>query len=236
MSAQVTQEMQRLQDELVVLGGSVENAILCLLGSLERHGAECTAELSANCRRIAQKRFLIEAGTLSLLTFPALSQDALRKAVATMEVAGELDRVADGASRLVEACRHRSGDFSPDQIDGLHRMTTGLLTLLHRALVAFARWDADLARATIVAASDLGAVYEQARRELFDATARRPEAPVRAAYLANAAYGLKRAADRVAGCCDWIVFAADGSLEPAHRGDEFQTLEELHLQPEPVGV
>ena len=41
----------------------------------------------------------------------------------------------------------------------------------------------------------------------------RPRVVSQAIYLSRAAYNLKRAAERVTGICEWVVFTIVGSLE-----------------------
>jgi phosphate uptake regulator len=54
--------------------------------------------------------------------------------------------------------------------------------------------------------------YRQVYQELLVEMNSRPRTANQAIYLSRAAYHLKRAADRVTGICEWVMFIVTGTM------------------------
>ena len=87
-------ELQRLQDEMLVLGSMVESAITESVDVLKRHDLAGSQHLIVLRQRIKKKRFAIEMDCVSLIiTLQSLDGD-LRAVTSVLEIATELERVA----------------------------------------------------------------------------------------------------------------------------------------------
>jgi phosphate uptake regulator len=58
----------------------------------------------------------------------------------------------------------------------------------------------------------VNALYGQAYGELLEVMKSNPRIANQAIYLSRAAYNLKRAAERVAGICDWVSYFITGTM------------------------
>jgi phosphate uptake regulator len=65
---------------------------------------------------------------------------------------------------------------------------------------------------------EVNVLYEQAYQELLTVMQSKPRIANQALYLSRAAYNLKRAAERVTGVCEWVIFSLTGNMGRAAEG------------------
>lgn len=205
-------ELQRLQDEILVLGSMVETAITELVEALKRRDLEKSRELIAGDLQINEKRFAIELECLTLIATQQPMAGDLRTIAGVLEIATELERIGDYAKGIAKInIMMGEGPLLKPLVD-IPRMAAKALDMLHRALGAFVRQDVDLARAIPTEDDEVDALYNQIYRELLTFIMNDPRTIDRANYLLWAAHNLERAADRVTNICERVVFTVTGEM------------------------
>ena len=205
-------ELQRLQDEILVLGSMVETAITESVEALKRRDLEKSRELIAGDLQINEKRFAIELECLTLIATQQPMAGDLRTIAGVLEIATELERIGDYAKGIAKInIMLGEGPLLKPLVD-IPRMATKALDMLHRALGAFVRQDVDLARAIPTEDDEVDALYNQIYRELLTFIMNDPRTIDRANYLLWVAHNLERAADRVTNICERVVFTVTGEM------------------------
>ncbi len=205
-------ELQQLQDEVLVLGSMVENAIVESVDVLKRQDLEAAQRLVAADRLVNQKRFAIESDTLILIATQQPMAGDLRALAAVLEIAGELERMGDYAKGIATiTLMIGKQPFIKPLID-IPRMAEKARDMLHRALDAFARRDVALARAIPAEDDEVDALYNQVYRELMTYVLADPRHIDQANHLLWAAHNLERTADRVTNICERVVFTVTGEM------------------------
>jgi len=205
-------ELQRLQDEILVLGSMVETAITESVEALKRRDLEKSRELIAGDLQINEKRFAIELECLTLIATQQPMAGDLRTIAGVLEIATELERIGDYAKGIAKInIMMGEGPLLKPLVD-IPRMAAKALDMLHRALGAFVRQDVDLARAIPTEDDEVDALYNQIYRELLTFIMNDPRTIDRANYLLWAAHNLERAADRVTNICERVVFTVTGEM------------------------
>ena len=95
-------ELQRLQDEMLVLGSMVENAIIESVESLKRRDLEGARRLIAEDRVLNKKRFAIEDEALVLIATQQPMAGDLRTIAAVLAIISELERIGDYAKGYLQ--------------------------------------------------------------------------------------------------------------------------------------
>ena len=95
-------ELQRLLDEVLVLGSMVENAITESVSTLKRRDMEASRRLIADDKLINQKRFSIERDALVLIATQQPMASDLRTLAAVLEISTELERMGDYAKGIAK--------------------------------------------------------------------------------------------------------------------------------------
>jgi phosphate transport system protein len=206
-------ELQRLQDEVLVLGSMVEEAIIKSVDTLKRRDKEGSRRLIAEDRQINEKRFAIEKEALILIATQQPMAGDLRTLAAVLEITTELERIGDYAKGIAKI-NLMMGDkpFIKPLID-IPFMAEKARDMLHLALQAFIRQDVDLARAIPARDDEVDNLYNQVYRELLTFIMSDPRTIDQANYLLWVAHNLERAADRVINLCERVVFTVTGEME-----------------------
>ena len=210
-------DLHRLQDEVLELGAMAERAITESVQVLkERDVAHARAIIEAD-RHINEKRYAIENETLTLIATQQPMAGDLRTLAAILEIASELERMADYAKGIANIAVMIAAEPLIKPLMDVPRMAAKACDMLHRSLEAFIRQDVDGARAIPKEDTEVDALYEQIYRELVTYIMADPRAIDQANKLTWVAHNLERVADRVGNICERIVFSITG------HGEELDT-------------
>jgi len=205
-------ELQRLQDEILVLGSTVENAITESVESLKRLDSQGARRLIAQDTEINRHRFAIEADALSLIATQQPIAGDLRVIAAVLDIAGELERMGDYAKGIARITLMMEGQTPLKPLCDIPLMAEKARQMLHRSLEAFAKRDVDLARAIPADDDEVDALFNQVYRELITLILENPRNIDGATYLLWVIHNLERAADRVTNICERVIFTVTGEL------------------------
>jgi phosphate transport system protein len=210
--------LQRLQDEILILGSMVENAIVESVEILRRRDMEGSNRLIEWDQRVNEKRFAIENDTLTLIATQQPMAKDMRVLAAVLEIAGELERIGDYAKGIAKInLMIGEGSLIKPLID-IPTMAEKSRDMLHRALDAFVKRDIEAARALAREDDIVDALYNQVYRELITLIMSNPHNIDQATYLLWAAHNLERTADRVVNICERVVFTVTGDMKELSNG------------------
>jgi phosphate transport system protein len=206
------QELQRIQDEVLVLGSMVEKAITESVESLKRRDPEAARRLIIEDRMLNEKRFAIEDDILVLIATQQPMAVDLRILAAALEITTELERIGDYAKGIAKINLMMGEEPLLKPLIDIPRMAEKARDMLHQALEAFVQRDVDLARAIPNEDDEVDALYNQVYRELLTFIMNDPSTIDQATYLLWTAHNLERAADRVINICERVVFTVTGKM------------------------
>ncbi|MCX7680854.1 MAG: phosphate signaling complex protein PhoU [Anaerolineae bacterium] len=205
-------ELQRLQDEMLVLGSMVGKAITDAVDVLKRRDMEGSRQLIAQDRLINEKRFRIEEEALVLIATQQPMAGDLRVIAAVLDIAHELERIGDYAKGIAKINLMIGDQPLVKPLVDVPRMADKSRSMLERALDAFVRRDVELARAIPAEDDEVDVLYDQIYRELITYILADPGCIEGANYLLWVAHNLERAADRVTNICERVVFTVTGEM------------------------
>lgn len=206
---------QQLQDELLVLGNLVESILIEAVDLLHSSDLDALEQLGDKERQVHRIRLSIEMGCLSLIATRRPQDDGLRQLVAMVEIASELERMAEHVQRVARANYLTADHQLRRSLTSLRQLAAEVQSLLDDALAAFGQQDVFAARTVISGTQRIENLYQQVRHELLGVMKSKPRIASQAIFLSRSAYHLRRAAERVASICEWVVFAVEGSLGAA---------------------
>lgn len=205
-----TQELRRLQDEILTLGDMVEGAIRDSVDALKRRDLSTSRRLINYDQRINELRYAIESDTLTLIATQQPMAGDVRILAAILEIASELERIGDYAKGISKInLMIGEGPLSKPLID-ISRMADKANSMLHRSLGAFVNRDLELARALPAEDDEVDNLYNQVYREFITMIMADPHNIDQATYLLWAAHNLERTADRVLNICERIIYTVTG--------------------------
>jgi len=209
-------ELQCLQDEVLVLGSMVEEAVIESVESLKRHDLEGSQQLIALDRRISEKRLAIEIDCLILLLTRQPGDGDLWTMTSILEIATELEHIWDCAKNIARSHFVIVEEPFLDLLSDIHRMAIKSRDMLHGALEAFRQRDSALAQAIPAEGDEVDTLYTQVYQELLPFMGGNPRTMAQARFLSRVARNLERAANRVNSICEWVAFTVTGTLAEMH--------------------
>jgi phosphate transport system protein len=210
--ARFTQELERIQDEMLMMGSMVNQALCDAMEALKQRDLETAKRLIADDRLINKKRYEIERLCLYLIATQQPMAGDMRLLAALLEISTELERIGDyakGIGRIILLMGSVPLVKPPAEIP---RMCTKALDMLQQALDAFIHRDVRAAQAIPKEDDEIDALYNQVQRELLKIMMENPEAVDQANNLLWAAHNLERAGDRVTNICERIIYTVTGEL------------------------
>lgn len=215
-------EIQRVKDDVLVLGSMVEQALLDSVEALKKRDIKAAEKVFTEDKAINKKRFEIESQLMILIATQQPMARDLRLLASTLEIVSELERMGDYAKGIANI-NIRMGDtpLLKPLID-VPRMAEKGVDMLHRALTAFVNNDVETAKALPVEDDEVDALYNQVYRELMTFVIQDPKTIERANWLLWVAHNLERFADRVTNICERTIFIVTGNMgEIKSTDDEF---------------
>jgi phosphate transport system protein len=205
-------ELKRLQDALIDLGVMVERTIIESVEILMTRQNAPAFNLIAADSEINRRRYAIESDTLGLIARQQPMAKDLRTLAAILEIAGELERIADYSKGIAKITIQLGSQLLIKPLVDIPRMATLASDMLHRALLCFIDRDDATARSIPAEDRQIDALYDQVYRELMTYVLSDPRNIEAVSYLMWVAHNLERAADRVVNICERVIFTVTGEL------------------------
>jgi phosphate transport system protein len=205
-------KIQELLDQVLELGGMVEQATVQAVDSLKKRDFDASKSIYAGDKLINDKRFEIENQCMVVMAAQQPMATDLRILASILEISTELERMGDYAKGIALINIRMGAEPLLKPLVDLPRMAEITADMLHRALEAFAQADVEQARAIPKEDDQVDDLYNQIYRELITFMISDPSFIDRANYLLWAAHNLERLADRVTNICERTIFVATGEL------------------------
>lgn len=213
-------ELQKIQDEVLVLGSMVEQAVFSAIDALKQRDLYNAQLIYHNDQRINEKRYAIENMVLTLIATQQPMARDLRFLAAILEIITELERMGDYAKGIARICILMNGETAIIPLNDLEVMAERGLDMLNRALSAFVSRDATAAHSIPDEDDEIDTLYNKVYRQLMDLILANPAVVDHANHLMWAAHNLERMADRVTNICERIVFVVTGQMMELDHSDD----------------
>lgn len=205
-------DLQRLQDEVLLLGSMVESMLTDSVDVLKRRDMDGSRRLIAYDQRVNEKRMTIEHDVLTVIATQQPMAGDVRTLAAILDISSELERMGDYAKGIAKInLMIGPGELIKPLVD-IPRMAEKSCSMLRRSLEAFTNRDIELARAIPAEDDEVDALYNQVYRELITYIMNDPHNMDQATYLTWAAHNLERTADRVSNICERVIFTVTGEV------------------------
>ena len=222
-------ELRLVQDEILILGSLVEQAILNAVDALRRRDIAAAMEVQHNDRRINNKRFAVENRILILLATQSPMAHDLRLLAGMLEVITELERIGDYAKGIAKVCVRLAEEDTLIPIREITTMADKAISMLHQALDAFIAEDEAAARQIPLEDDEVDELYNLVYHKLIQTMINDPQAIDHANQILWVIHNLERTADRVTNICERIVFIHTGELMEMDSEDDESEDEDENL-------
>ncbi len=205
-------EIHLVQDEVLLLGSMVEQAMLKAVDALKHRDLAAAHLIRNNDELINEKRYAIENRVLILFATQQPMAHDLRQLAAILEIITELERMGDYAKGIAKTVIIIDEDETPIPIREISSMADMAVSMLHRALGAFMAEDVTLAYSIPEEDDKVDELYNYIYRKTIDAMIANPDTIDHGSNIMWVVHNIERMADRVTNICERTVFIATGEL------------------------
>ena len=204
------EELEELQSKLLEMGGLVEAAIHNSVLALVERDEDKAKEVMWNEALVNQKEIEIdELATRMLALFQPMARD-LRFITAVIKINNDLERMGDLAVNITERALTLMREPAVKPLIDIPRIADLAESMVHRALDAFAKHDADLARDVLLSDDAVDRLRDAVYDELLTFMQEERSTINRAVSLMFIAQNLERIADHSTNIAEDVLFAVKG--------------------------
>ena len=219
ISQEFDQELRALKDRLLVMGGRCERMILMAARAFEERDAALAKEVMRSDRGVNADELAVDEMAFRILALRQPVGRDLRFTLTAVKVVTDLERIGDEAVNLAGRAEElaRANDIPTPALE-LPHMARLANAMLHKALDAFVREDADEARQVFLEDDEVDEIYGrilQGCAEFMKANSAQVDDGIR---LASSAKYLERIADHATNIAEMVVFLVRG-VDVRHPGN-----------------
>jgi phosphate transport system protein len=204
------EELEELQSKLLEMGGLVEAAIHNSVYALVERDEDRAKEVMWNEAQVNQREMEIdELATRMLALFQPMARD-LRLITAVIKMNSDLERMGDLAVNITERALSLMKEPSVRPPIDIPRIAELAESMVHRALDAFARGDADMARDVLLADDDVDNLRDSVYQELIEFMQEERTTINLAIDLLFIVQHLERIADHATNIAEDVLFLVKG--------------------------
>ncbi|MDZ4718957.1 MAG: phosphate signaling complex protein PhoU [Roseiflexaceae bacterium] len=214
MRSHFTKQLQQINDDLLRMGSRVEHALVDVGHLLESRDTDLAQRIIAGDREVDAARSAIEEEILDIIAMQQPVATDLRRLLATIAIANELERAADYAKGIAKrVIRGVSYERLVDTPPQLRQMASIALTMLNTSLDAFVRNDAALARTLSTSDEEVDQLDDDVSEQLRDLARNDPGRLDAVLAWLDVAHVLERLADRATNIGERVIFIATSQNE-----------------------
>lgn len=208
------EDITRLRGLVAEMGGLAELAITKSMDALVRGDTDLAKDIIVHDRRINELNGEIDRLSIRVLALRAPMADDLREVVATLKIAGELERIGDYAKNIAKRVGEIEGRKKFEPLTLLPAMAEIASEMVHDVLTAYAARDPVLASEVMDRDAKVDAFYESIFRNLLTHMMENPPSITSAAQLLFVARNLERVGDHATNIAEMVHYAATGRYLP----------------------
>lgn len=202
-------ELQLLTDNLLKMASLVDEAIEQSMVSLEKRDTRLAEKVISGDGEVNAIRYHIEEASLRLLATQQPMATDLRKVIASVHLAIELERIGDHASGIARIVKRMANEKEIDDLHKLPKMAKRARRMLKESIQAYIDQDVELAQKLIKRDEKLDRQYKSFFREALSSM--HDESMVRrATFLLWISHNLERMGDRATNIAERVVFMVTG--------------------------
>lgn len=212
MSKHLERDLEELQQSLLILAASVEEAIHKAIRALQERDAALAKEVIDGDNQIDVEENHIEEECLKMLALHQPVAIDLRRIAAALKINGELERMGDLAEDIAERALHLAS-LPPIAVPAkLQRMTDLTTAMVHQSIDAFVSLDPRLARTVCRLDDEVDRYNTEIIHELVVAMRATPAIVEQGLSFFSATRHLERIADHATNISEDVVYLVEGEI------------------------
>ena len=215
MRTRFEEQLLQLNDNLVLMGSLIEEAILLTSDALMEQNIDKAKKAIEVDQKIDQMERDIEAQCLKLLLMQQPVARDLRLISAALKMITDMERIGDQAADIAEITIYLSDKPYIKALEHLPQMATATMQMVTYAIDAFVKRDLQAAHAVINMDDIVDDLFSTIKQELIGLVAKDASTGEQALDLLMVAKYYERIGDHAVNIAEWVEFAISG----VHKGE-----------------
>jgi phosphate transport system protein len=212
MSKHLERDLDNLQQDLLALASSVEEAIHKAIRALQDREPRLAQQVIDGDSVIDEEENQIEDECLKMLALHQPVAVDLRRIVSALKINTELERMGDLAEDIAERAAHLACLPEIPVSSQVQRMTDVTTTMVRQSLDAFVNLDARLARVVCRLDDEVDRHNEDVINDLIKTMQQSPELVESGLSMFSAVRHLERIADHATNIAEDVVYLVEGEI------------------------
>ena len=208
------EDITRLRGLIAEMGGLAEVSVNEAMDALVRGNQELARTVIQRDKRIDEIEMEVDRLAIRILALRAPMADDLREVIASLKIAGVIERIGDYAKNIAKRVGRIEGRQRFEPLTILPAMAEVASEMVHDVLTAYAARDAEAARELVLRDAKVDAFYDSIFRNLVSYMVENPATISSAAQLLFVARNIERIGDHATNIAEQVYYAATGEYLP----------------------
>jgi phosphate transport system protein len=210
MERQLDQQIEKIRQDLLRMGGLVEQMIAKANRALVERDDSLVQQILEQDHEVDRLEIEIDEACMQTLVRHQPTAVDLRYLVAVMKIVTDLERMGDSAVNIGQSTANLNTEPPLKPYIDLPEMSRRVRDMVRRSLDAFVRRDAAMAEAVLADDDEVDARYKQLFRELLTYMIEDPKTVSRCLHLLLIARNLERIADHSTNIAEDVIYYVEG--------------------------
>ena len=208
------EDITRLRGLIAEMGGLAEVSVDEAMDALVRGNQDLARTVIQRDKRIDEFEVEVDRLAIRILALRAPMADDLREVIASLKIAGVIERIGDYAKNIAKRVGHIEGRHRFEPLTILPAMAEVASEMVHDVLTAYAARDPEAAREIVLRDAKVDAFYDSIFRNLVSYMVENPATISSAAQLLFVARNIERIGDHATNIAEQVYYAATGTYLP----------------------
>lgn len=216
MRKSLDENIEKLKNEMLLMGSQVEEAIEKSIEALKNQDLELAKEVMDSDDKIDNYELELEEMCTRLIATQQPVAGDLRTIIVISKLATDLERIGDHASNIAKMVLNIGREPLIKPLIDIPRMTDIVTRRLKQSLKAFVELDVELADQIAREDEDVDVLDEQILRELLTFMLEDPKTIKQATSLIFISRFLERIGDHATNVCERVIYMATGDWDVSY--------------------
>ena len=207
-------DIARLHGLIAEMGGLAELSVHEAMDALVSGDLELAQQVIERDKRIDALEAEVDKFAITVLALRSPVADDLRDVIATLKIAGIIERIGDYAKNIAKRVGQISGRRKFEPLTLLPAMNELAAEMVHDVLTAFAARDAEAAAEILTRDGRVDAFYDSIFRNLVSYMVENPATISTAAQLLFVARNIERIGDHATNIAEVVYYSVTGKTLP----------------------